>query len=165
MLLFGVWACFFLCPPRFFSGCVVLGPAASYPDGTVRRFPSHARVEVVLEGEPSFTYRALPEERGVAYLALSGDVGSFFYHTPHNETGFGGARYELQMEDGSVRSIKGPWSSSCSSMNKMFGLDDPLVECVVGYRACYVRKSALDRFEIPLVAHQFSDGTVYFKVV
>ena len=132
---------------------------------SVRRFPFHARVEVVLEGEESFVYRALPAGDGVAYLALDGEIGSFFFHAPRNETGFGGAEFELKVEDGSVRSIKGPWSSSCSAMNKMFRLDDPLVECVVGCRVCYVRKSALDRFEIPLVAHQFPGGTVYFKVV
>lgn len=132
---------------------------------SVRRFPSHARVEVVLEGEESFVYRALPAGEGVAYLALDGEIGSFFFHAPRNETGFGGAEFELKMEDGSVRSIKGPWSSSCSSVNKLFRLEDPLVECVVGYRVCYIQKSALDRFEIPLVANQFSDGSVYYKVV
>jgi hypothetical protein len=52
----------------------------------------------------------------------SNDIGivMFFAHIPACSVGFGGASFNLRMKDGSVETIKGPWSSNASSMNEYF---------------------------------------------
>lgn len=42
----------------------------------------------------------------------------FFVQTD-NTNGFGGSTYKLQMSDGSVAELKGPWSSRCGVMNRI----------------------------------------------
>lgn len=42
-----------------------------------------------------------------------------FYVQTDNTNGFGGAKYRLQMRDGSVEELHGPWSSRCGVMNRM----------------------------------------------
>lgn len=54
------------------------------------------------------------------YWAEKDGYVSFFYHNPGDETGFGGQVFTLNMFDGSVRNIKGPWSSRCGVMNRYF---------------------------------------------
>ena len=120
------------------------------------------RIQITLEGEPDYVYREIvfPGE-GVAYLGEDAALARFFFHSPRNERGFGGAEYKLQMVDGSERVIKGPWSSSASTMNALFGLTDPLVEVVdvTEYSSgivAHVRKSALDAMGVPLKFYQYS---------
>lgn len=61
----------------------------------------------------------------VLYVAEHNDFVKFFAHNPNAENGFGGATFELTMRDGSVRTIKGPWSSRASVINEYF----PELEC------------------------------------
>lgn len=42
---------------------------------------------------------------------------NFFAHVPEDEFGYGGAVFNITMEDGEKRSIKGPWSSRAGCFN------------------------------------------------
>jgi hypothetical protein len=44
----------------------------------------------------------------------------FFFHDPNNARGFAGHNFDMHMEDGSVVSIHGPWSSRAGAMNRHF---------------------------------------------
>lgn len=116
------------------------------------------QIIVGLEGKFNGKYKAIPVGHHVAYLALDGDVGRFVVHNPRNETGFGGATFELPMEDGSVRRIKGPWSSNPTSISKIFELEDPLVDCVSNYSVVYVRLSVLRSLGIDMVWRNYGGG-------
>lgn len=64
------------------------------------------------------------------YYAEDLDTGlvHFCHHDPRNETGFGGAVVRLRMKDGSIRNIKGPWSSRSGVANQLgFG---PCIEAI-----------------------------------
>lgn len=54
------------------------------------------------------------------YWSQSDGFVSFYYHNPSDETGFGGTLFKLKMDDGSEKTIKGPWSSRPGIMNKIF---------------------------------------------
>ncbi len=73
----------------------------------------------------TFTY----EKRGNCYFAVdeaSGHCSYYYYSEPGH--GFGGRKIDLPMDDGTVASLSGPWSSRSSVMN---GLGFPeSVECV-----------------------------------
>lgn len=60
-------------------------------------------------------------DNGVAYFAehKSGYV-HYFYHTPRNQTGFGGSTFTGKLVDGSTFTVKGPWSSNSQAMNQWF---------------------------------------------
>lgn len=116
------------------------------------------RIQITVEGDPSFVYRKInleAEAGATAYLGVDGPFARFFVHVHRNETGFGGDTFRLRMEDGTESVIKGPWSSAASTMNDLFELEDPLVEVsdVTKYRGgvvAHVRKSALDELGIAL---------------
>jgi hypothetical protein len=120
------------------------------------------RIEITVEGEPQYIYRKIDVEgEGTAYLGEDGGIARFFFHNPRNERGFCGANYVFEMVDGTMVSVRGPWSSSASSMNKLFQLVDPLVEVVdvTKYTSgvvAHVRKSVLDAMGVPLKFYQFS---------
>ena len=60
-------------------------------------------------------------ERNGMYFAedaRSGRVSYFYWDGKPNGRGFGGAKYELTMVDGSTRVLEGPWSSNSCAMNK-----------------------------------------------
>ena len=80
---------------------------------------------------------------GTAYLAESSDnwMASFLFHNPLNESGYCGAMFDLQMESGQNHVIRGPWSSSASSITRLvkeFGRKVNIIEAVFiderGYR-------------------------------
>lgn len=58
-----------------------------------------------------------------SYLSVTDGIVSYFWHNPKNETGYGGSVFELNMIDGSTRSIRGPWSSNNDWIRQVFGLD------------------------------------------
>lgn len=126
------------------------------------------RIEITVEGEPSYVFREfVAPGYGTAYLGEDGVLARFFFHDPRNERGFGGEVFKLRMVDGTEREVQGPWPSSCSTINQLFGLTDPLVEVadVTKYRSgvvVHVRKSALDAMGIPLKFHQFSPTYGYW---
>lgn len=55
------------------------------------------------------------EKKGPMYFGLVNGIAQFkFYNGPGR--GYGGATFNLKMKDGSVATLKGPWSSNASAM-------------------------------------------------
>jgi len=54
----------------------------------------------------------------IYYGELDGFV-SFLLHDPGNESGYSGRSFDLRMENNSIRTIKGPWSSRAGVMNRL----------------------------------------------
>lgn len=78
-------------------------------------------VEVYWDKFPD--YEALRyEERNGMYRAESadGDVSFYYWRGPHNENGFGGRTFDITMVNGTVRQLKGPWSSNADKINQIF---------------------------------------------
>lgn len=130
------------------------------------------RIQITVEGDPSFVYRKIDletEAGATVYLGVDGPFARFFVHVHHNETGFGGETFRLRMEDGTESFVKGPWSSAASTMNELFELEDPLVEVldVTKYRGgvvAHVRKSALDELGIALKLFSYGHSDSGFWV-
>ena len=57
-------------------------------------------------------YYATNGEGWVKFLFHSGD--------PERQQGFGGSHFNLEMKDGSVKTLIGPWSSRAGAMNRVF---------------------------------------------
>lgn len=68
-------------------------------------------------------YKRMPSLGGELYLG--GDTGIYrgFKVNFDNRNGYGGAEFKLNMENGSVHTIKGPWSSRPYWYSQMFGLE------------------------------------------
>lgn len=66
----------------------------------------------------------MANDRGHVYYGVSQETGLVqqYFHTPSNETGFGGHTFELEMVDGSVAKVKGPWSGSPGSLREDTGI-------------------------------------------
>lgn len=80
------------------------------------------RLEVPCDIRPEFEVdygKLVYERRGHFYFAEDQRTGivSFFYYA-HPGNGFGGATYTLNVNDGTVEELHGPWSSSASDMNR-----------------------------------------------
>jgi hypothetical protein len=57
--------------------------------------------------------------KGSLYYAEREDGAVMFYsHNVRNETGYGKRVFTLQMKDGTVKTLKGPWSSNSDCMNR-----------------------------------------------
>lgn len=53
---------------------------------------------------------------GIYYAELDGAVDFFYYSSPGE--GYGGRHFKLNMVDGSIKTLKGPWSSRAGAMNR-----------------------------------------------
>ena len=79
----------------------------------------HVDSEVPFE---QFRFKERQLDGGTFYWAHDAVSGQVWYllHHPGNETGFGGSEWDLVMEDGSRRTVKGPWSSRAGVANRWF---------------------------------------------
>ena len=90
----------------------------------------------VVSSEPKAYFRAPTESSTVLYMSQDVDSGysSFYADDPNNHQGFGGRDVKLPMYDGSVTTLKGPWSSNSAVMNEHIAAekfeDDPHFEFV-----------------------------------
>lgn len=105
---------------------IIMGPNRYY-EAIVRNADEPEQNEYVYEEvAPNF------------FHAVCGDHVQFFAYSPDNERGFGGAEFKLNMRDGSVRTIKGPWSSRSSVANMFVEHDKRSTEITLiskeGYR-------------------------------
>lgn len=79
-------------------------------------FDNYASLHVLASQEPQgFMF----EQRGPIYAAQSGIFVRFYYYTSPGD-GFGGHAFKITMKDGTSKELKGPWSSSAKSVNKVF---------------------------------------------
>lgn len=72
------------------------------------------------ETPQNYPYRVINRGNGrrLFYRECQGSC-HFFEHNPQNEAGYGGAVFTGVLEDGSTFSVKGPWSSSCETVNAL----------------------------------------------
>lgn len=76
------------------------------------------KFEILVDKIPrKIIYSHYPElnHSGIYYGENEGFV-SFFYHDINDQTGYGGAKFELELDDGTTRIIRGPWSSRAECM-------------------------------------------------
>ncbi|RJQ30295.1 hypothetical protein C4565_00490 [Candidatus Parcubacteria bacterium] len=78
------------------------------------------RVEILVEGfetgRKDMKYKT--DGNGIYYAEKDGKVSFYYKCGDHQEDGFGGRHFELQMEDGTTKVLKGPWSSRAGCMNR-----------------------------------------------
>lgn len=111
------------------------------------------RIEVEFDGpapkQEEFKYLCKVEEQGTMYYSLPvGDEVDYMFHNPHNERGYGGRVYKLNMLDGRVVEVKGPWSSRNGGLNGPdYNPHGPWLAEVVGtdYRSTAVLADSLIR--------------------
>lgn len=89
---------------------------------------NNPRFEVFMEGELNQPPNGIPwEERSGHFRREVDDLVDFLYWTAPGE-GFGGRTFSLLMADGTIKELKGPWSSNSSSLNRKFPDRDPCFE-------------------------------------
>lgn len=75
------------------------------------------------------------EQRGdstTLYISDNTPLITFFAHNKKDENGYGGRVFDITMEDGETRKIKGPWSSRPGVFNDgTINLGDLIVEVVI----------------------------------
>jgi hypothetical protein len=69
---------------------------------------------VTIDKRPEFS-ELVYEKRGFHYFALCGDVAFFYFFEKPGE-GFGGWTFDVKLTDGTVQTLKGPWSSNGAAM-------------------------------------------------
>lgn len=65
-------------------------------------------------------FKTFQDGRSTTYWACDGDFVTFFTHVPGNQTGYGGAMFRGQLEDGTIFNVKGPWSDNALAVNGDF---------------------------------------------
>lgn len=134
--------------------------------------------------DPSLHIRISPEEiatlkRGLytdikidedmtLYLRWNGPFAHLLLHCRTDETGFYGDTFELEMESGEIRKIKGPWSSRASVANRYLPEEKHITEVVlrdsdIGGLACHMLVSELRKLlgsdlELHRVDGRFNHG-------
>ena len=109
------------------------------------------RIHVELD-DNRFIYRCLEVDTNTFYLGYTaaGDQARFF--VSNNSHSGANHRVVLTMGNGDEHTLIDPWPSRPAVINKVFEIEDPLVECVHGSVLTYVPKSVLERLGVELVA-------------
>lgn len=83
------------------------------------------------------------EERAGMFRADNGDAVRYFYWTRPGD-GFGGSIFHITMKDGTLRALKGPWSSRAGCVNRVFHDLPHVVDCVTTDRmGCAIKLDVL----------------------
>lgn len=108
------------------------------------------KVIVVYDSEPVYVY----ENKEVFYRAEDGDLGKFFYYDKPSD-GYHRQVFELKMVDGSIKILKGPFSSNCAAINAWFPDKDKLFSCVNGNSVVVnVKVKVLESFGLVFAEHK-----------
>lgn len=108
----------------------------------------------------------MANNRGHVYYGVSQETGLVkqYFHNPNNQTGFGGAEFDLEMADGSTVEIKGPWSGSPDSLFHDTGVQTDDIQLISqGMRLHYAMdfesiQQVLDVFCLGWEAHWPTQG-------
>lgn len=89
----------------------------------VGRVPSNWKLDLLLDRLPGresrrYSVRKYPTGETL-YVSVLDGVADFFLHDRRDEKGYGGAVVTGYLEDGRQFSVKGPWSSSCATVNAL----------------------------------------------
>lgn len=88
-----------------------------------RQYMNPPTLQVLVDRIPArenFIYQKKEADDHILYFAECKGIVHFNSYTPKNENGYGGAVFSYTLEDGTIETRKGPWSSSPSYMNKYF---------------------------------------------
>ena len=94
-------------------------------DARVRWYDGYANdpvLEILVDEVPntsSIKHHKIDLGNGVMYIGQKEGYVHYVFHNPRDEEGFGGALFNLPMEDGEVEKIKGPWSSRAGVINQL----------------------------------------------
>lgn len=84
------------------------------------------RLEILVDKLPDYqtrVYDVIREASGASsYFHNDDGYISFMRHNPSDEHGYDGQKFTLNLSDGTVETIKGPWSSGPSYMEHLFGV-------------------------------------------
>jgi len=98
-----------------------------------------------------FVYNTRPFGRSTLYFGVMDGEVHFFSHSPENEYGYGERKFKLTLADGTVRELKGPWSSRAGVMSPLFR---PVVDVTLiwagikyaGHVTLELAQEAVDKF-------------------
>jgi|SRR3990170_8528257 len=81
-------------------------------------------IHLTLDKKPNFDriYNSISIGGKTYYYSVVDGIVSAFMHDPSYEGGFGGRHFELNMEDGTIKTIRGPWDAGSSTFNKLTGM-------------------------------------------
>lgn len=99
-----------------------LQPGGNSPASDGRRCPCRWQLELLLSELPDHVerrYTAIPVNGSTLYVSVDRGIANFMLHTKQYENGYGGAKFDLTLVDGSDVHIKGPWSSSTATVNAL----------------------------------------------
>ncbi|MFP8954429.1 hypothetical protein ACLI4Z_15890 [Natrialbaceae archaeon A-arb3/5] len=79
------------------------------------------KLEVLVDEIPDLSemFFEHDEEHGLWYAEREGIARFFAWNGPENEGGFAGRNYTITTVDGKEVTLRGPWSSRASAMNKV----------------------------------------------
>lgn len=77
------------------------------------------------------------DQKGNSYFAEKDGFVDFYYYQSPGE-GFGGRKFDLNMKDGSVKSLYGPWSSNSKAMFDA-GFPDSIDVSITDEQKCWER--------------------------
>lgn len=112
---------------------------------------------------PEFKYKVKNIEGGILYFAENDGFVSFFLETS-DERGFSGRIFTLQMENGTEKKLKGPWSTRPGVVNNYF--EPHCIGCNISFKGhiintflCVTIETALEAIKkIEGVKLQLEDG-------
>lgn len=89
-----------------------------------------------------FIYKAIPiNSNNTLYYGECVDFVNFLLDDILDQTGYGGVKFILEMGDGTERTIKGPWSTRESVINKL-GLG-PVIGVMYNSNFCHMKLGCL----------------------
>jgi hypothetical protein len=99
-----------------------------------------------MTAEEDFVYDEKELDGCTLYFAKHEDgLVRFFSHNHSNERGFAGHVFKLRVQDGSIKELKGPWSSRAGVMNNYF---PHCVDCIIEERDTGSRFSSAISLEL-----------------
>lgn len=120
-------------------------------------YDNHPSLEVLIEDPPNEEERVYSNKENIYFSCLEGMASYFAYSGPSD--GFGGREFDIKMDDGTTKTLIGPWSSRAGAVNTLFGpivdmawTDD--VEKWNGKRGCFMHGSLI--FSLALVAAEMA---------
>ena len=89
-------------------------------------FDNAPNIKILVDKIPSHNMMIYNQKEYIYYAQCGGYVSYYSYTGP--DEGYGGRTFELNMADGSVKKLKGPWHCGSRIANKYF---DECVECTI----------------------------------
>jgi hypothetical protein len=79
----------------------------------LENFDNTPTIQILVDKIPEVEY----QEKNGCYFGEKDGYANFMFHCPQNERGYAGRVFDLKMTDGTIKSIKGPWSGNSKSMH------------------------------------------------